>query len=349
MGRIPAQEDGYEMPPTFARWHASALAFLALALLAGWPCQAQQGTASQFEVAVPLAAEGEEAAFRAGMAELLVRVTGRRDAAGLPALAPLVENAARYVGSYRRVPGRRLLVSYDEDAVAAAVADAGLPFWGEVRPATLVWLAVDRGGGRRGLVMSDTTGDERAAVEAAAAERGIPLTWPSASGGEDARLRFEQAWSGDAASLAETASRYGAEGVLVGRAAADAAGQYSVDWTFLDGGDRSRVRGGLDTGVHLAADRYASRYATASGAQRSDLEITVSGVTHAAAYADASRRLEALAAVRDLRLVRVLPDSVVFRASVRGGLDALQREAAADGRLRPLAGVQGGASLAYEP
>jgi len=344
--RIPAQEDGYEMPSTIARWHAGALALLAL--MAASPGQAQVA-ANQFEVAVPLTAEGEEAAFRAGMAELLVRVTGRRDAAGLAPLAPLVDNAARYVGSYRRVPGRRLLVSYDEDAVAAAVAQAGLPFWGEVRPATLVWLAVDRGGGRRGLVTSDTVGDERAAVEAAAAERGIPLTWPSAAGGEDPRLRFEQAWSGDAASLAETASRYGAEGVLVGRAVADAAGNYAVNWTFLDGGGRAQARGGLDAGVHLAADRYASRYATTTGAQRSELEITVSGITHAAAYADASRRLEALAAVRDLRLVRVLPDSVVFRASVRGGLDVLRREAAADGRLRPLAGEQGTALLAYEP
>lgn len=348
MRRIPAQEDGYEMPPMIARTLAGALALLALVLLVPSPCQAQ-GASRQFEVAVPLTAEGEDAAFRAGMAELLVRLTGRRDAAGLAGLAPLVDNAARYVASYRRVPGRRLLVSYDEDAVAAAVEDAGLPFWGEVRPATLVWLAADRGGGRRGLVTSDTAGDERAAVEAVAAERGIPVTWPTASGGDDPRLRFEQAWSGDTASLAETASRYGAEGVLVGRAVADAAGNYVVDWTFLDGGGQSRVRGGLDAGVHLAADHYASRYATTSGAQRSELEITVSGITHTAAYADASRRLEALAAVRDLRLVRVLPDSVVFRASVRGGLDVLRREAAADGRLRPLAGEQGGALFAYEP
>jgi len=336
------------MLPRFAPRHSGALALLALALLAGSPCQALAAT-SQFEVAVPLTTDGEEEAFRTGMAELLVRVTGRRDAATLPGLAPLVANAARYVGSYRRVPGRRLLVSYDEDAVAAAVAGAGLPFWGEVRPATLVWLAVDRGGGRRGLVTSDTTGDERAALEAAAEQRGIPLAWPSSAGGEDPRLRFEQAWSGDAASLAETASRYGAEGVLVGKAVADGAGGYVADWTFIGDGGRSQVRGGLDAGVHLAADRYASLYASAAGAQRSELEITVTGITHAAAYADASRRLEALAAVRDLRLVRVLPDSAVFRASVRGGLDALRREAAAGGRLRPVAGEQGGALLVYEP
>ncbi len=283
------------------------------------------------------------------MADLLVRITGRRDAAQLPGLAPLVDDAPRYVNSYRRAPGRKLLVSFDEDAIEAAVDQAGLPFWGEVRPTTLVWLAVDRGDGRRGLVMSDAASGERDALEAAAAQRGLPLAWPSAGGGEDPRLRFEQAWSGDAPSLAETASRYGAEGVLVGKAVADATGNYAVDWTFLGEGGRSQTRGSLESGVHLAADRYASRYASAGGARRSEIEITVAGVTHAAAYADASRRLEAFAAVRDLRLVRVLPDSAVFRASVRGGLEALQREAAASGRLRPVAGEQGAAQFVYEP
>jgi hypothetical protein len=346
--RIPAQLDGNDMAPQLLRWHLGVVSLIALIALAV-PAPPAHGAANQFEVTVPLTADGEEAAFKAGMADLLVRITGRRDAAQLPGLAPLVDNAPRYVSSYRRAPGRRLLINFDEDAVEAAVAEAGLPFWGDVRPTTLVWLAVDRGGGRRGLVMSDTSGEEKDAVEAAAAQRGLPLVWPSAGAGEDPRLRFEQAWSGDAASLAQTASRYGAEGVLVGKAITDPAGASAVEWTFVGDGGLSQARGGLDSGVHLAADRYASRYASTAGARRSEIDITVSGVTHAAAYADAWRRLEALAAVRDLRLVRVLPDSAVFRASVRGGLDALQREAAAGGRLRPVAGEQGAAQFVYEP
>jgi hypothetical protein len=335
------------MIPRPGRWPLHALALAAL-LAFGAPPPARAAD-NQFEVTVPITAEGEEAAFRTGMADLLVKVTGRRDAAQLPGLAPLVDNASRYVTSYRRAPGRQLLVAFDQEAVEEAVAQAGLPFWGDARPTTLVWLAVDRGGGRRGLVTSDAAGEEKAAVEAAAAQRGLPLAWPSAGGGEDLRLRFDQAWSGDAASLAETASRYGAEGVLVGKATADDAGGYSVDWTFLGDGGRSQARGGLDAGVHLAADRFASRYATTEGAQRSEIDITVSGLTHAAAFAGASRELERLSAVRELRLVQVLPDSATFRASVRGGLDVLRREAAAGGRLRPVAGEQGRAMFVYEP
>lgn len=336
------------MASTLTRWYPGILTLVLLVACAVLPAPVLAAN-GQFEVNVPLTAEGEEAAFRTGMSDLLVKITGRRDAAALPGLAQLVENASRYVTSYRRAPGRRLLVSFDEDAVETAVAQAGLPFWGETRPTTLVWLAVDRGGGQRGLVMAGTTGEEKAAVEAAASQRGLPLAWPAAAGGEDPRLRLEQAWSGDAASLAETASRYGAEGVLVGRAVASAPGSYAVDWTFIGDGARSQARGGLDAGVHLAADRYASLYASAAGARRSEVEITVSGITHAAAYADVSRQLVKLPAVRELTLVRVLPDSAVFRVSVRGGIDALRREAAAGGRLRPVAGEQGSALFVYEP
>lgn len=333
------------MNPTRTFRHPAAPWLVALLASLALPPQAT-AAGGEFEVTVPLASGGEEAAFRTGMEDLLVKVTGRRDAPQLDALAPLVNDASRYVSSYRRAPGRRLQITFDEDAVEAAVAAAGLPFWGGARPTTLVWLAVDRGAGQRGIVTAEAGAAEKSAVEAAAAQRGLPLAWPSAI--DDPRLRLEQAWSGDAASLAQTAARYGADGVLVGRAVA-AAGGFTVDWTFVGDGGRSQARGDLGAGVHLAADRYASRYASAAAGQRSVVDITVTGITHAAAYAEASRQLESMSSVRELRLVRVLPDSAVFRASVRGGLDALRREAAVAGRLRPMAGEQGAALFVFEP
>lgn len=306
-------------------------------------------TASPYDVTVPFTTGDESAAFRTGMEDVLVRLTGRRDAGQLPALSPLLEDAARYVKSYQRAPGGRLLVSYDAEAIEDAVAAAGLPFWGDARPSTMVWLAVDRGGGQRGLVTAEGAGIEKSAVEEVAAQRGMPLLWPSGSGSEDARQRFEQVWAGDAATLAAAAERYGADGVLVGKAVAGTGGNYSVDWTFIDGNSRSQGRGDLGAGVHLAADRYASQYASATAAQRTEIEVTITGVTNLGAYAEAGRELESLSAVREVALRRVLPDAVVFRVSARGGLDALRREAATSGRLRPASGEQGSAVFMYQP
>jgi hypothetical protein len=283
------------------------------------------------------------------MADVLVKVTGRRDAAALPGLAALVEDAGRYVASYRRVPGGRLAIVYDAEAIEGAVASAGLPFWAAERPLTLVWLAVDRGASQRGLITAEAAAAEKRVVEAVAGQRGLPLAWPTGTGDEDGPLGFEQVWSGDPGALAGTASRYGAEGVLVGKARATGPGQYTVDWTFVGHNGRSEARGDLAEGVHLAADRYASLYASSEAARRSVIEITVKGIQTSAQYADATRLLAGFSVVREVTLSAVQQDAAVFRVSTRGGLAALQREAAEGGRLRPVAGEPGAAVFTYQP
>ena len=302
-----------------------------------------------YESTVPLGSAGQPAAFREALSDVLIRVTGRRDAPGLAGLAPLVNDAPRYVSSYRRAAAGRMTVTFDGDAVEQAIAASGLPFWGDQRPLTLVWLALDRGSGQRGLVTTEAASIERRAVEQAAAQRGLPLVWPSAAGGEDVGRRFQQAWSGDTAALTAAAARYGAEGVLVGRALASGRGEYSVDWSFVGEGTSAELRGGLEEGVHAAADRYAGLYASASAARRTDLVVTIQGVSNVAQYAETSRYLESLTVVRGVLLQDVLADAVVFRLSVRGDLAALQREVAAGGRLARADGAAGTAVFTYRP
>jgi hypothetical protein len=325
-----------------------ASSWIALCLFAAVGASADS-LGNLYETTVPVGTAGEAAAFRAGMSDVLVRVTGRRDAPALAGLAPLVSDASRYVISYRRATGGNLTVAFDGDAVEQAVAAAGLPFWGEQRPLTLVWMAVDRGGGQRGLVTAEAASSERRVVEQAAMQRGLPLVWPSAGSDENLRGRFEQVWSGDIASLAAAAGRYGAEGVLIGRAVSTGRGQYTVDWSSQGAGGSLTLRGDLEDGVHATADRYASRYASTSAGQRNELLVTISGVTTLARYADVTRYLESLGVVRELSVHEVQPEAVVFRLTVRGDLGALQREVAAGGHLVRADGGSGAAIFSYRP
>ena len=122
-----------------------------------------------------------------------------------------------------------------------------------------------------------------------------------------------------------------------------------VDGAFVAAGAPSKLRGGLEDGVHAAADRYASLYASAAAARRTDLVVTIQGVSNVAQYAETSRYLESLSIVREVLLQEVLADAVVFRLSVRGDLQALQREVASGGRLARADGVAGTAVFAYRP
>lgn len=326
---------------------------LAVLCVAAWLCAAGGASAASisnlYESTVAVGAAGQQAAFQDALSDVLVRVTGRRDAPSLPGLSNMIGDAARYVSSYRRASAGRMTVTFDGDAIERAVAGADLPFWGEQRPLTLVWLAVDRGGGQRGLVTSGAVSGERKVVEATAAQRGLPLAWPSAAGGEDVRRRLEQVWSGDEAALAAAAERYGADGVLIGRAVASGRGKYSVDWSFVGAGAPIEVRGGLEDGVQAAADRYASRYASVSAARRTDLLVTVQGIETVGQYAEVSRYLESLGVVRGVTLKEVRSDAIVFELSVRGDLATLQREAISGGHLSRADGGADAAVFTYRP
>ncbi|MGB5132682.1 MAG: DUF2066 domain-containing protein [Steroidobacteraceae bacterium] len=296
----------------------------------------QAGAASlgdMYSVTVPVTGQGEsaqQAAFREAMRDILIRATGRRDAPDLESLAPLVSQAGRYVLSFRRATSSQLAVSFDGATIENAIDAAGLPFWGPDRPSTLVWLAVDRGG-RRSLA---TAGDERQRVERAAARRGIPLVWPGA--GDDLVRGLQQAWSGDHGPLVNAARRYGADGVLIGRATVTAAGQASVEWTFASAGLSAETTGDLESGPDLAADRYASAYASRNAGQRVEQLVTVTGVDSLEAYALALRTLGRLPLVRGVAVDEVMPDAVSFALTVRGDPDALRQAIRREGKLVPV-------------
>jgi hypothetical protein len=286
-----------------------------------------------YSVTVPYSGDND-AAFREAMRDVLTRVTGRSDAPDLPNLAPLVAQASRYVTSFRRAAGNQLTVSFNGPAIENAVDASGLAFWGNERPVTLVWLALDRGGGRRALVSASDTSAEKELVDSSAARRGLPLAWPDA--GDDLVRAMQQAWSGDHDALVDAARRYGADGVLVGRARQTAAGSYDVEWNFTATGASDGVSGDLEAGPALAAERYAGIYASQGASQRSEHTVTVSGIATLEAYAATLRTLTKLAPVRGVAVDEVNADAVSFRVNVRGDPDALNQAILRDGRLQPV-------------
>jgi hypothetical protein len=275
-----------------------------------------------------------EAAFRLALRDVLVRVTGRSDAPELESLAPLVTDARRYVVSYRRASGNQLAVSFDRPAIEDAVDASGLASWSDERPVTLVWLAVDRGEGRRALVASTDTGPEKSRVDAIASRRGLPIVWPES--GDDLTRAMQQAWSGQHDPLFDAARRYGADGVLIGRARLAASGAHSVEWSFRSADVAATAQGDLEAGPELAAERYAGQYSGRGAAQRTEQVVTVTGVGSIESYATAMRLLSRLAPVRGVSVDEVTPDAVSFLVNVRGDPDALHQAILREGRLQPV-------------
>ncbi len=313
-------------PGAAALGFALGLVFLA----AAGPCGALTRT-DVYEASAPLADRSEaaqNAAFEAALRTVLVRVTGRRSIEEDAALGPLLASARRYVQQYQARPDGTLAVTFDGPALERWLVQNGEPVWGVDRPLTAVWLTLPSGA----VVTADDPSELKAAVDAAASARGIPLLWPSAQ--DVQRLHPDAAGAAAGTALGELARSLDADAVLAGRASGGGA-TAAVRWTFVYG-DRASDFAGAVEGVNRAADAYAAVFA-ASGAL-APVDIEVAGIGNLTDFAGVESYLRSLAAVSQVALTGFTGDTARFSVSARGGADSLARALRLSGRFLPASG-----------
>ncbi len=289
-----------------------------------------------YETAQPVDGS-RDAAFVEALRTVLVRVSGQRDAA---LRVGEISDPRKYVQRFGFTAGNVLEVGFDAASVDQLLSKAGLPIWGRERPATVVMFGVEEGGAWRWLA-ADTPAREREAIERTARERGLPLKWPVM----DAQERSEA--SSDSPGLMQAATRYGADAVLLGRARGGV-----VQWTLLSNDGAAQASGGLDDGVHLAADSFARVFA-ASESSLGSVIVEVAGISDLSAYAATLNYLEGMTLVRGVALEQVTGDRMRFRLAVRGDAATLRRAIALDHRLVPTDAADGAAAdrlaFRYQP
>src|SRR3954469_7511770 len=111
------------------------LALVALAALLASPAALARAV-RVYDVEIKGEAAGP--AVQEAMRRVLVRATGRREAATDPTFSALVTDAARYVQSSRKVSNGRTLVVFDGAALEQAITSAGRSVWDNERPFTFV-------------------------------------------------------------------------------------------------------------------------------------------------------------------------------------------------------------------
>jgi hypothetical protein len=297
--------------------------------------------AELYQATAPLTDRSEAAqteAFQAAMKTVLIRVTGRRSAEDDPALAPLVGNARRYVQQYRGAPDGQVWVSFDGPAIERWLTQNGQPLWGHERPATFVWLTAQTGPQAGTVITADDTSELKAAIDAAAVLRGVPLLWPSAADVQKDRLDYAGVNGAAPSTLADIGRRLGGEGILIGRATGTSAAA-NVRWTHLFQDRSSEFSGALE-GVNRTADLYAGLFAASGNLVPIDIEVTKVGDLRE--YANVQAYLESLTFISHVSVVALTGDTVRFRLATRGGAESLHRTLSLNGRLQPIAAGDNG-------
>lgn len=310
-----------------------------------------------YEAEVPVADKSEasrDAGFGEALLRVITKVSGLPGARSDPIIARAMENPGRFVQQfrYRQVPATgaadsespeqqwRLWARFDAREVDDLVRDAGFRVWGRVRPAIMVWVAVDQGGARR--VLGGEEAPELAAIiRDAARQRGLPVVLPLLDLEDQSRIRVSDVWGGFSDRIQNASARYQSNVIFTGRVYrllptlwegrfSLIAGDTVEEWS--NQGDILELL--LADAVNAMANQLAYRFAGPSGiAGAYGFGLIVSGVRNARDYARALDYLSTLEQITDVSVTRVSADEVRFFVETRGGQDALLKVVALGGTL----------------
>ncbi|WP_341305132.1 DUF2066 domain-containing protein [Pseudomonas sp. TMP25] len=264
--------------------------------------------------------EERAAALSRALDTLVLRLTGKTDAAQSPALAALRNDPQQIVSQFS-YEGEVLQVDFDPLSTERSMRQAGLALWGANRPSILLWWLSDASDGSR--LLGD--GQEAAAPFMQAAQhRGLPLRLPLADLAEQLLAVPENLTSNQPAALSEASERYAADALLA-VLAREANGQWQAEWRLWLGDEREQgtVKGAdqsalADAILREVSQRLAPRFIVAAGAA-TGLTVEVRGVD-LARYAELQRILEPFAA----QLRTVQGDTLTF--SVNANADQLRAQ-----------------------
>ena len=300
-----------------------------------------------YSAEVPVNGQGageRNGAFARGLAQVLGKLSGTRNAASLPGVGGELRRASEYVKRYdyrqdeglssTGVPSFRttIVIDYDEKKISELAQTFGVPVWPQPRPKPVLWLAIDDGKGPR-LVTLQQANAARPVLNRAV-ERGYKLGLPAGTAAENAAVG--SILRGDTAAISRLSQRYSPPMQLIGKMARAKAG-WSVDWVFVDNGKvlsrwtstDTDARRAMSAGADGAADALMKRYAKRSpgAGPAGKYAVTFTGLDSADDYIRLSGYLQKLAVVRRVTPVRAAPGLVVFELELVSGLAGLRRMA----------------------
>jgi hypothetical protein len=286
-------------------------------------------------------------ATRAGLAQVLVKVSGSRDVLGNAQVREALDEAQDLMQQYqyRRLDRDQLELElqFDQQLVTDVLTTDLLPLWTANRPPVLVWMVVDDASGRNVA----TRESHPALVEVIQAEfqrRGVPVEFPLYDLQDTLEVSVHDLWQLDSLPIYRASQRYQSENVLVGRMRTLPEQRWMGDWLYVWRNQSNGIteygeplEKFVNSGVHLAAEAMAARYAFAPTATSGEgILVRIDGLLGFADYRASIDYLQALELVDAAIVEYAAGDTVVFRVSAQLQAEQLQRMIEEKGRLQSL-------------
>lgn len=166
------------------------------------------------------------AAARATLGEVIVRVSGQRSALDHPVVQASLPKAQNYLFGFsykssaekitvdgKTFPAVGLQLNYEPRAIEQLLRDAQLPLWPAIRPTVLVWLVVQEPAGLR--LVAEVA--DRQTLQLQAQYRGLPLRFPKLDLEDSLSLTASDLWALNIEKIKIASLRYKADAILIGR------------------------------------------------------------------------------------------------------------------------------------
>lgn len=358
-------------------WLIFFLSMLVQLTLLAQPAQAAeniQDKESLYSVSVEVTSQSidqRQAAFKKGLKEVLVKVSGRSDVLKSPKIEQDLTQPESLVDKfhYQALPADEdnasqflLLIKFNSKAINELLTQAHQLVWSKERPLTMVWLATEDGPEGRQLLGSDSDSDLTSVVQRTADERGASFMLPLLDLTDLADLTVNDVWQSNREVIEEADGRYSAHAALVGNLGSDKEGWHGQWRLWVNSTEQTWQSSAPDLpslvkkGINAAVDELATQFASApstniSGAAKNDsgtvnalsadkeastpLSIVVYGIDDMESYRKVTSYLGNLSGVSSLAVQTIGSDYVVYELSMLGGAEELAASFKRDHLLSP--------------
>lgn len=316
-----------------------------------------------YRAGVPVTGQGNderEAAIKRALSEVLVKVTGQRSTLSNKGVIQSLKNASALVRSFgyeRRDTGSGqqlfLQVRFNEAAVNRLLRENDLGIWGSNRPDTIVWLAIEKQGGRQ-VLREEADSPLVSDLEHVMAARSLPLTLPLMDFEDNAAISDVDVWGLFSDKLGQASRRYGSEAVLGGRLSEVRGRHYNGRLVLLfknqqfDATVADLSAEGLALAIaDLIGNSLSRHYAVLSGGSSVNPMLVVEGIASTQDYAGLIKYLKGLTAVRDVMAVKVGGNKIQLELLIDGTLSQLSDAIALGRKMRATGADEVNQTLQY--
>lgn len=275
----------------------------------------------------------QQRATQIGFIGVLEKVSGQQVTQSHPAIKQAYQQLSDYVLKYEfeeTLYETYLSIRYQPQMVDAVLTQMALPIWGNRRPLTLIWLAIEENY-QRALVTKEDFPQMFQLLETNSENTGLPIVLPLLDLEDRMHVTATDVWANFQDQIVTASNRYEPEVIVSARLYRNE-NSWQLDWQFTNyanfqlhqlSGDKFNIVGQL---VGSVAERISALYAVQNLANETNtVKIRFSGVDGLTEIEHLKTRLRSFSQITEVDMTYARSDQIELALYLKTDLDNLKK------------------------